>query len=1219
VSDPQRRLELLRSFQRNPRSSPQDFLRLRETATQLRTGLTPAQRDLQRFVPEAKEEESRERGRIRPLAFIMNILQTGQFVTANIAKELRDSWNNREPISQAAADAVMGAWEGLKAGLSGGKQGRPLSFTDVFYEDVPEEERTFWQKAAGFAADVLLDPTTYLTFGASSIGRRAAMEFAWNATSTAIKLDAPEIAAKVMGEMAQGALKNEAPEKVLSRLPSTHRKVIQDTYNQNFRRAMGHERPFVERAAGRTGGEEFEEGLRRDLQGRLNQLVTRQYPDATDVSDVLGSDLGRLTRDIYQDPHLSQLQKSIDDGFSGAGVRTARFAGIEVPGVAGRVLDAPLRLGRAVFESARSAFERSSIGERVAPRFGNAWWGLLNGGPVDAFRGMIGMPLKEYGMVGGLRKMFGFARTPYEQIRHAKMREHDFGYHAAVSTAQTGVDQLLSTLSENQGTLIRKALFDADLAAKKSDPGDFVDSATDILRTYVDDPDAEKVLDSVQELLVGLRNAEMGLANEDIIVPFGNVLNYFPLRFLDNPQKVGGRPVGSKSPGFTRPKTMTPQEHISQNKRNLSWVLGDRLDNYAEEVGKSADQVLDDLIENKGWSDIEIDLGEALKFRLQAHHRVMARGNMIRQFREFGIKESEIPAQGLKGGNVRALGLRQVDDPSLEGYLFDEDMASLIERAYDATETNEGAQAIRRLWAWNTRFWKGWATLTPRFHIRNAISNEMTLYLKHGLRAFDLKSKWQSRVAVTYALHKDRYIDILKDELNVSDGMIARALNSPVSPGSSKTLREVAEEAQSLGVIVPRGLMTRQSDPAGLTISSKVLDNPLFKFSQGVGDRIENWSRMTSYLLDYKKGAGVRGNAEYAAREARKWFLDYEDLTDFEKKVMHTIFPFYTWMRKNIVNQVSGLVLHGNLYSTIPKINRLGQSISGSVLEWGGDKLGLDFPEGSGASIHDEDIEYELLEGWEQNLGLFPVWKDRGTGKAVLFDPFFAYQDLNDIPLFWESGRFLPSVLPFDEGIGEILSSAHPVIKTIMELGFGKNVFKQRDIQRMEIAPKILQVFSEHKEVIGFMDGLMRLSGHSEGSKVHVDPTSGLVKMDGHVERMISNNLPLVRTIGSLIETAEVAAEVINRNLSSVVEEIGEERDYNTAFAKMLRVAAFWAGAKFREYDEKEREEKRDEETRRRAEAARRTERRASPGYETVRQESAVRRILENQRLLRTE
>ena len=92
-----------------------------------------------------------------------------------------------------------------------------------------------------------------------------------------------------------------------------------------------------------------------------------------------------------------------------------------------------------------------------------------------------------------------------------------------------------------------------------------------------------------------------------------------------------------------------------------------------------------------------------------------------------------------------------------------------------------------------------------------------------------------------------------------------------------------------------------------------------------------------------------------------------------------------------------------------------------------------------------------------------------------------------------------------------------------------------------------------------------------------------------------------------------------NRNLSGVVEEIGEERDYNTAFAKMLRVAAFWAGAKFREYDEKEREEKRAEETVRRAEAARRTERRALPGSETVRQESAVRRILANQRLWRTE
>tara|TARA_Y100000590_G_scaffold19697_1_gene23106 strand:- start:1514 stop:5158 length:3645 start_codon:yes stop_codon:yes gene_type:complete len=1209
------RLELLRQLRNNPRRNRADFLRFRETAQRLRTGLTPAQRDLQQnYIPQATEAVDEPRERIRPLQFIFNLLQTGQFVTANIAQEIKESMNWGTPLSEEAKNEVTGIWDGIvsgvQAGFSGGRRGRPLSFTDVFFEGTPKEERTFGQKAVGFVADVLLDPTTYLTFGAGSVARAAAAEFAWTATRVALKESAPELAQRLGARVANSVRKGK-PEDMLRGLSTTQKKAVRDIYNENFRRAM--DAPGATRG---RGGAEFEAGLQRDLQTRMNNLLARDYPDATDAARAFD---GRLTREVLGDPHLRSIQKDIDEGFAGAGRREARFMGIRVPGSLGRLLDAPMRAGRQVFEHGRAAFGQTRPGQR----FGDAWWGLLNGGPVDAVRGLIGKPIKELGVIGALRKQFGFLRTPFEQIRHAKMRQHDLGMHQAIRQGAQAVDQIMQGLSDDQSSKIRTSLFRADTARRRSTE-EIADSAQDILAGFGDDPAASEALEKIETLMRQIREAELSLADEGIIQSFGETLNYFPIRFLDDPRPVQGGPIGSRTPGFTQRRNLSPEDHVELNKRNLSWALGDSLGEYLTRTGKSKDQVLDDLIENKGWSDIEIDLGEALKMRMQAHARVMARGNMIRQFREFGLKASEIPPQARNAlGNIRALNIRMVNDPALEDYVFDEDMAQIIERVYDATSTNEGATALRRYWAWITRFWKGFATLTPRFHIRNSLSNEMTGYLKHGLRWMDPRVKADAYVSTVYALHKDKYLDFLTNNLNVSEGWVARRLNKRIG---NKTLREIAEEAEGLGAIVPRGSFTREVDPLGLTKESRVLNNPLFRGSQYVGDWIENTARMQSYLLDYRAALGVRGGAEYAAREARKWFLDYDDLTPFEQNVMRNIIPFYTWMRKNIANQLSGLVLHGNMYSTLPKVHRLGQSAVGGLTEQISGALGIDLPGQAGASVHDEDVDFRLLEGWEQNLGVFPVWKDRDTGKALLFDPFFAYQDINNIPLFWEPGEFLPA-LDLGEGLHEVLSASHPVIKTIMEVGIGErgaNIFKQRDIREEEIAPKIFQTgiskriieaFNENRESFGFMDGLMRLAGYEDGIKMRIKE-DGTVVMDGEVERIMDNMLPMVRTIGSVIESAESLGVVFDRGVADVVEEVSSERDYNKAFAKMLRSMAFLMGTKLREFDEEDRQRRRAEEIRQEAERLRNLSRRQLPGFQQVSNERRQRRLLENQRLV---
>jgi hypothetical protein len=1249
------RLELLQSQARNRGNTLADMRRFKETAARLRTGLTPSQRELQQFIPGAQEDDEKERTRIRPLAFILNLLQTGQFVTANIWQEVKDSQRSGSALSNEAQDEIKGVWQGvvagLQAGFSGGQKGRALSFEDVFFENIKKEDRNFGHKVVGFFADVLLDPTTYLTFGAGGAVRGVAAKFAMDSAKVAIKEAAPDLLAK----FGKNAFKEGADvESILKGLAGGPKKYVQDAYNRAYREAIT--------SPGGRGGAEFEELLQGSLQKRLNDLPGRQFdiidPAVRSVDEVGGIAPSKLagqpgieagregltaTKGGFADESLNTLQKSITEGYAGVGQRQARVVGIKVPGELGRILDSPMRAGRDVFEMARARFGETGTGRL----FGNAWFAVLNGGPVDGFRALLGKSPKGFGMVGALRESFGFLRTPFEQVRHAALREHDSLVQSQIRRTHLAIDQLFDGLSDDQNKKLRRVLFEADNIARKKEAGEAaVESAADLnidpqdlMDRFGHDPQSKEVLGRLKELMDAFFADESQVAAEGIVQEFGKIMNNFPIHFSDNVlpsgtqinlQKAGGDigqatgqapgPIGTKTPGTTKAQPIGPTEQLKTNKEHLKWAIGDRLKETAEKRGMSTDELLEDLIENKGWGDFEINVKEAFKIRASAHARIMGRYKMVKQFREFGIPIAEIE-DGLRKagsldprdafGNIPGLGLKRVGDDSLSGYLFDSDMADIIGRAYDITETGAGSNMFKRGFAWYTRFWKTFATATPRFHIRNAVSNETTLFLKHGLRAFDVRVKVDAMVATTYALHPDRYMDLLKGHLNKSEAWITRRLNKRVGNGA-KSLREVADEAESLGAIVPRGSFSREIGPTEGGRAS-FFDKGPFKLNKALGDAIENTTRMNSYLLDYTAGMGFRGNAEYAAREARKWFLDYDDLTPDEKNIWRNIIPFYTWMRKNLANQISRLTLHGNLYSIIPKAQRLAQAGVGASGEIVSNLLGVRTPGQAGASIHDGDVDYQLLDDWEQNLGLFPVWQDRDTKKTLMFDPFFSYQNLNLIPIFWEDGNFLPS-FNFREGLNEIMSAAHPIIKTGAELAFGQNVFKQKDIPEQEIASKPFQLLSEKPGIVAFIDGLMRLGGQEEGAKMTIE--DGTLKIDGQVERLLDNNLPMLRTIGSVIESAEAVNEVIfQKGLQDTLEQINSERDYNKAFSKMLRATGFWLGAKLREFDVKDREEKEAERVRAEAERRRRDMRRGLPGAEQRSSERSRQRVQENQRL----
>jgi len=95
------------------------------------------------------------------------------------------------------------------------------------------------------------------------------------------------------------------------------------------------------------------------------------------------------------------------------------------------------------------------------------------------------------------------------------------------------------------------------------------------------------------------------------------------------------------------------------------------------------------------------------------------------------------------------------------------------------------------------------------------------------------------------------------------------------------------------------------------SLPGKVL-NAAYEVGGTVGRSIEDNARIMVALRRY---AANGGDIKEAATHTWKYMFQYDQLTDFEKTTMKRIFPFYTWMRKNIPLQVESLLTNPGRYS----------------------------------------------------------------------------------------------------------------------------------------------------------------------------------------------------------------------------------------------------------------------------------------------------------------
>jgi hypothetical protein len=362
-----------------------------------------------------------------------------------------------------------------------------------------------------------------------------------------------------------------------------------------------------------------------------------------------------------------------------------------------------------------------------------------------------------------------------------------------------------------------------------------------------------------------------------------------------------------------------------------------------------------------------------------------------------------------KGGFGKPVGYFLENDKRFLDNLVNNEMTT-VDKLAKAT----GFDAVQSL------FKRSVTGLFPAFHARNYLSGLVQNY----------------EVLGAAALRPD----------NVADGMrIAKSIAKPEgAKGATIAMRgrEVPMETVTAPFVKRFGtsdsyvadIANATADEAFTKTTSK---NPLsskaphFRAAQAMGAFIESQQKATAYITALRQGKTV----EQALEIATKAGFDYRALTKFESKVMRRLVPFYSFTRKNAELQLRTLGEHPERISNVMKaFDNMGEHASGEERE------------GLPAYLRSS---FAIKMGGDPETGVKQYLANFGTPVEQFADQF----DVSRTPAL------------------RAISQLTPPMKLTLELAFGKDSFRQKDLKDVydareyKTAPQPVKDFLKIKEV----------------------------------------------------------------------------------------------------------------------------------------------------------
>lgn len=257
--------------------------------------------------------------------------------------------------------------------------------------------------------------------------------------------------------------------------------------------------------------------------------------------------------------------------------------------------------------------------------------------------------------------------------------------------------------------------------------------------------------------------------------------------------------------------------------------------------------------------------------------------------------------------------------PYLDGYYFPEDIAKQIPRMVRDWSVGAGTNnQFLRMYDKVLSMWKTLATIyRPAHHIRNLVGDVYLGMLDgvNSVKPYNLAVRALRTQKNAYPTLKD--IDRLV-ELGVISSRSATPLPGQAlfhtKAGIPITAEQVYAVAHQKGlfesVATLEDIIDLGSGGPGWSLA-KPLGGAAQKVARGASE-LENGVTRMAHFIDVvmkSRSKDLPAVFEEAAQRTRKYHPSGLDLTDFEKKYLRRIIPFYSWMRKSTPLLLEGMVM----------------------------------------------------------------------------------------------------------------------------------------------------------------------------------------------------------------------------------------------------------------------------------------------------------------------
>lgn len=386
--------------------------------------------------------------------------------------------------------------------------------------------------------------------------------------------------------------------------------------------------------------------------------------------------------------------------------------------------------------------------------------------------------------------------------------------------------------------------------------------------------------------------------------------------------------------------------------------------------------------------------------------------------------------------------------PYLDGYYFPEDIAKQIPRMVRDWTIGSGTnnQALR-MYDKVLSMWKTLATIyRPAHHIRNLVGD---VYLGmfdgvNSVKPYSLALRVLRTQKDAYATMKDvdRLVEIGALSDRVATPMPGQVLfhNKAGVPFTAEQIHAVAHQKGLFeSVATLEDIIDLGSGTPGWSFS-KPLGGKAQAVARSASELENNFTRLAHFIdvVMKSKSKDLPKIFEEAGARTRKFHPSGLDLTDFEKKYMRRIIPFYSWMRKSTPLLLEGMVMKPGVALLPAKINEAIQMANG-----------ID-------TTRDNPFPVDQL---------FPQWiRDEGIGPIAMPDSVMA-KFTNQKPEGYVQGGV--GLNPLSQLIAEIQhpgktlgSGLTPAIQIPLELGVtGRKTFTGEPITGADARPGALQQY----------------------------------------------------------------------------------------------------------------------------------------------------------------